>query len=301
VNEVVPERGRLSALDAPTREALTHVLRRSRERADAAAWLWTCGHIPLAISHAQEALEFALELAERAAGGAVGGATQRFAALSAAGLTPHAVKQIQEAAQLAEAPRWLAETTSAHARSYARLREARRRIDRALEPILLTEVQRRARLARRSALALLFMASLAAMLISASVTRVRARASRYFGNDSAQYGPGRAIDGDPATSWLLPDATQGELTIELPRLRELREIRLLNTENPPYADSASRTYRVDILRREHIELSFTASFPDVSPPDWVVRRVEIPQADKIRITVLSYYRVRGGLAEVRWQ
>ena len=122
------------------------------------------------------------------------------------------------------------------------------------------------------------------------------------GQYSADFGPEKAIDGDPNTQWVLPDrAGQGWLDLTLGKPRAVRTIRVL-TADPPTTTAPRRTSRIDALLDGVIVKTVDATFPDVLPAGkdatWADVKLDAPKSDHIRFTVKSNYKLSAGIAEV---
>ncbi|MCA9594395.1 MAG: hypothetical protein KC776_13820 [Myxococcales bacterium] len=112
------------------------------------------------------------------------------------------------------------------------------------------------------------------------------------------YEPARAIDGNPKSEWLLPDGRAGWLDLELDPPRHVNGVTLLDARNRPYANRQSRGIRVDLLRGGKVVRSTTLELEHEDSPRWVDVSLAADDVEHVRITVESWYRKGGGLAEV---
>ena len=116
---------------------------------------------------------------------------------------------------------------------------------------------------------------------------------------SSQRAAANAIDGVESTEWLLPDGATGWLQINFPSPRVLRGVRLLNAHNPHYQDRGSEQVRLIAYCEHHVAAAVEGRFAGIvagrSPMDF---SLDVVCATHLRIEVLSYFKMGGGLAEV---
>lgn len=256
-------------------------LRLGRQRDAAARDLWLSGH-------RAEGLRLALEgLAETARGAALVGLPRD----EADGLLGDATPALD------------ADVAPAHADRYRRVRRVRARLDAALAPSLDTPRERSARRALRRAAALApALAAVAAILVAASRPAPPRATASDFHPEPPGFGPEKVIDGDAYTEWLLPTFTTGWIDIAFARPRALAAVRLLNAHNRGANDMATQRYRIEAFAGARPVGTFTGAFPTLDPePAWY--RAPLPAAGvtRVRVTVESFHRAGGGLAEIDFE
>jgi hypothetical protein len=121
---------------------------------------------------------------------------------------------------------------------------------------------------------------------------------------SQKFGPRNTLDGNPASEWLLPEATQGWIEWSFHRPRAMHRIRLLNGANRPGPDRAIRRYRVDVYQNDRQIKRVDGMLGPFSPnPRWV--DVELGLNDvtvsRVRLEVMGWEGNGAALAEVDFQ
>ncbi|MBC8158801.1 MAG: caspase family protein [Alphaproteobacteria bacterium] len=112
-----------------------------------------------------------------------------------------------------------------------------------------------------------------------------------------------AVDGitfeshQPETFWLLPNGTNGFLSIEPNGLVRIDEIRILNTHNSGFNDRGTKDFRVDAIDRDG---KTTTIWRDRFSRMGESKRKSFPGiiANRIIVHVDSYFHAGGGLNEV---
>jgi len=307
------------ATPASTRDAVSRALRLSRQRHGAADALWAAGHPAEAIRLAAAALQAAVLAAQEAHGDvAIATASDEDddeasseagdkpteqpldALLAARGLPSATAKRITEAhAEVAGAslPVLDSDIGPTHADLFRRALHARDLLDGALAPAAMTPgeiVWTRA--IRWGATAAAVLAAIFALYL---VLRVPQRATAQASAVLAGYPAENVADGDEATEWLLPNRTPGWIELTLDPVRDVGELRLLNSHNGHYNDRATRNYRIEVFSGGRVAKTLNGSFPAFSPnPEWQSVDVDVDDVDRIRIHVLTHHLAGGGLAEV---
>ena len=111
--------------------------------------------------------------------------------------------------------------------------------------------------------------------------------------------PEFAVDGMAASEWLLPDGQPGWLQIAFHSPRRIHSVRLLNSHNRYFMDRATERVRVTAFSGEWPVATAEGRFDKIN-----IERsaLDLPlEAEKVthlRVEVLSYFRIGGGLAEV---
>jgi hypothetical protein len=329
--EATPERVRIG---------LAEDLALSRQKADAAESLFDNGHPAEAIQLAREALERALDAVghlEPVAPGTAGEtktserdakaieveakaieveakagdarveqaveAWQRI--LAGRGAAPdvlRAVAEVAAAARSGAVPRLDAQVTADHATGFHRVLAARVAIDREVHPAALTVAQVRAKRRNRIALALLTVAAAVAGAYFAlrRPTGTFAEASAYFGNN-AQFAPENAIDGDPATEWLLPDRTSGWLDVSIGPPRRIAALSIVNASNQPHEDRATREYTLEVWAHGELARSVQGTLPFSTARNAVRHEIDVEDVERVRVVVRSWHQLGAGIAEVRFE
>jgi hypothetical protein len=126
-----------------------------------------------------------------------------------------------------------------------------------------------------------------------------ASASAFFADDPA-FEPTRAIDGDPTTEWVLPDASPGWLDVRVDPARAVHGVRLTNGHNRDYNDRATRGYRIEAYDGDRLVTQASGQFVALVPhPAPVLVPLAAPHVDRVRVLVTSWFNLGGGIAEVR--
>ena len=151
---------------------------------------------------------------------------------------------------------------------------------------------------RRAAAIVSIVVALAAS--TAGFVAIRARpAVSASAEYSGDYAASNAFDGLGATEWLLPNGELGYLEVSFHSPRTVRRVRLRNSHNRFYMDRGAERVRVSLFARDRrlqaAEGEFTALAVD--GPEIVVPAAGLGVI-AVRVEVLSYFGVGGGLAEV---
>lgn len=224
--------------------------------------------------------------------------------LARAGVSRKAAERARRV--VAEAPSLVlpdleADVGPTHADAYRDLVAAQRALIVALRRVTRTPRDvRAARFARVGGLAAAVVVALVATLLWVfRPPSATAEASGHFANDRS-FGPDKALDGDPATSWLLSDGTRGWIEVRLHPDRDVTSVRLKNARNAPHHDRATEDYRVELWGGGE-KLAEQAGTLEMSrEPEWVEVDVAADGVDRIRVVVESWHERSGGLSELAW-
>lgn len=127
---------------------------------------------------------------------------------------------------------------------------------------------------------------------------VHARASATF-NDMPDFEPSHVLDGNPDSSWLLPDRTAGWVEVTIQPSRTVHRVRVLNTYNPPYRDRATHEYQIELFANGQAVQTLEGAFDATPNPAWVTHDVgTIEGVDRVRFHVRSWQQYGGGLSEL---
>jgi hypothetical protein len=150
----------------------------------------------------------------------------------------------------------------------------------------------RLRIALLSGLALLVVLAISSRLWG----RPHARASSIY---SVPHAAANAIDGLEATEWLLPDATPGWVDVMFHSARAVHGVTLVNAHNVFYLDRAAQAVRVTAFTERGEAASVEGSFARLSQDR---STIELPLkaegVTRVRVDVLTYFKLGGGLAEI---
>lgn len=130
---------------------------------------------------------------------------------------------------------------------------------------------------------------------------LRPTASAYNEADLHEmYAPERAVDGVRDTEWHLPDETAGWLDLEIVEAGEIESVWIANAHNPGYEDRATRLMRVEVYQGDARTQVFSLRFHalETQSPWRVIRVPPNTRATRVRIDVLSWHGLGGGVAEV---
>lgn len=115
------------------------------------------------------------------------------------------------------------------------------------------------------------------------------------------YEAANVVDSDPASEWHLPDGQPGWIDLRLEEPRTLSWITLLNSRNAPHRDRATVRARVTAFLGDQ---AVSSSRVIEVPRRWEGRErwaeVYLPawRADRIRVEILEWEGLSGGLAEI---
>ncbi len=140
--------------------------------------------------------------------------------------------------------------------------------------------------------------AIAAVALSAAVAwrlwgRTVATASAVY---SSAHAAANAIDGLDATEWLLPDAELGWLQLSFPSPRSLEHVRLLNAHNAHYQDRGCQKVVVTLYCHSRQVGGAEGVFP--APKTYLDFDLRADCVTHLRVEVLSYFKMGGGLAEI---
>lgn len=113
---------------------------------------------------------------------------------------------------------------------------------------------------------------------------------------SSAHAAGNAIDGLDATEWLLPDATLGWLQVNFASPRSLAHVRLLNAHNVHFQDRGCEKVRVVLYCHSQRVAEAEGAF--AAPKTYLDFDLRADCATHLRVEVLSYFKMGGGLAEI---
>lgn len=281
-------------LDAQ-RRGRAHLLL-ARQKAAAADTLWGHEQRAEALALLRDALDEAV-----AAARVVGGADWP-AALQRAGATAAEVAEVHEELQGEALPVFDAQVAPAAAARRASLVRALAALDRALGPSLTSLDDVRAlRQVRVGFLAAIVLASAVVGLRARLGARPAAVASAFL-STTPGFPPGKAVDGDPVTEWILPLGAAGWIDVHLDRPRAIRAVRLLNAHNRTHNDLATRDYRVEVFAGGRLVGAAQGMFSGISPTGaWASHPIAARDVTRVRVWVDTFHGAAGGLGEVEVQ
>lgn len=184
--------------------------------------------------------------------------------------------------------------------TFRALAEAAAVVDAALEARVLTRRDVTVRRLSRGAWVLIALAGLGvgAWFALRGGSDVLATATGVYGNDP-MFGPERAVDGDTATEWLLPDNAEGVLELRLKRPRRVDRVRLVNGHNREFNDRATAAYELEVYAGARLLKKVSGRFATLVPtPQPVNVPIGVDGADRVRFLVKGHHRSGGALAEI---
>lgn len=221
--------------------------------------------------------------------------------LSARGLSKADLEAIRSAQARAHErlPLLDRDVSPAHAELFVDLVRARQRADRALAPAAMSHRDLRWTRVLRAAGALVLGGLAIAGLYYGlrTPTGTFASASDFF-QQSPQFAPENAIDGSPATYWLLPDGATGWLEVSTSPPRHVGRVRVLNTTNPPWSDRGTNQYQIEVYVHGEVARTIDGTFEWTESPAPVDHQVDLDDVERVRFVVRSHHRVGAGLAEL---
>ncbi len=184
--------------------------------------------------------------------------------------------------------------------TFRALAEAAAVVDAALEARVLTRRDVTVRRLSRGAWVLVALAGLGvgAWFALRGGSDVLATATGVYGNDP-MFGPERAVDGDNATEWLLPDNAEGVLELRLAHPRRVDRVRLVNGHNREFNDRATAAYELEVYAGARLLKKVSGRFATLVPtPQPVTVPIGVDGADRVRFLVKGHHRSGGALAEI---
>jgi hypothetical protein len=113
---------------------------------------------------------------------------------------------------------------------------------------------------------------------------------------SSAHAAANAIDGLDATEWLLPDAKLGWLQVNFPSPRALNHVRILNAHNIHFQDRGCEKVRVTIFCHAQPVAAADGTFS--APKTYLDFDFRADCVTHLRVEVLSFFKMGGGLAEI---
>lgn len=126
---------------------------------------------------------------------------------------------------------------------------------------------------------------------------ITARASGVYA-DLPGFGPAMAIDGDPETSWLLPNDEAGSMVVVFREPRHVSLVRVRSTTNAPWDDRGTRDYVVELARGTEILATASGDFTWAGRTTPNTHALEADGVDRVRVRIETWHREGGGLAEL---
>jgi len=129
---------------------------------------------------------------------------------------------------------------------------------------------------------------------------IRATASAHYQNRS-RFEPGRVVDGNTETEWLLPNKTKGWIDLEFDPPRRVNRIGILNAVNGGHRDRSTKAYRIEVYARGRRIRTIGGSFTGLQSRRAQRERfvyLGVSRVEKIRVHVLSYSGKGAGIAEI---
>lgn len=277
-----------------------------RQKATCAETLWANGHtaegLALAVGALEATLAAAPELAKKPAEGEEPSAADWREVLEARGVSKADLEAIRSAADRGKEtlPLLDRDVSPAHAELFLDLVRARHRADRAIAPGAMTQRDLRWTRVLRG-LGAVIVAGLAVTGLYLGLRTpegIFATASDFF-QQSPQFAPENAIDGSPATYWLLPDGATGWLEVSSTPARHVGRIRVLNTTNPPWSDRGTNEYSLEVYANGQLARTIDGTFEWTENPTPVDHQVDLDGVERVRFVVRSHHRVGAGLADIQ--
>jgi len=177
--------------------------------------------------------------------------------------------------------------------------EARRLVHRLLRRLRRATATRRAIVVRRVVIAAAVLAAVAIAILAATVTdHSQISASGSYPAYEAE----RAADHNPATEWMAPEGQPAWLEIRLRRPLDVTGVRVVNVNNAPYNDRATKDLDVELYRGDQrladTHVRFNEVDPGHNPRDVAISGAG---ATRVRFVLASFHGKGAGLADVEIQ
>lgn len=191
------------------------------------------------------------------------------------------------------------EVVAGDSNAYATILDAVVLIERLVRGTTMTNASARVRLAIRWLLAAsALVAIVAGVVIGLRKPMMTASASASF-DGGPRYAADRVLDGDPSTSWCLPDNSQGFIDLRLREPQTITNVTVTNSHNPPAEDRATKEFRVELFDGDRKIATKDTRFPVFSSNPQPMRvPVTGNHVTRIRVQVLSHHKTGACLAEV---
>lgn len=226
-------------------------------------------------------------------------AALRAAAVSAA--TQEATEATLARAETAALPRLESGITPAHATLFRDVMRARTALESAVAPATLSRAEIRFTRGWRPLVTAVLVVGIAIGAVRAltPVEGTFTRASATWA-DSPDFQPERAIDGNDATMWILPDGQSGFLEVRFVPGRRIERVSLINAGNATVIDRGTNEYALELWVDGAVARSIDGTFAD-APGSAASHEVGLDDVERIRFIVRSHNRLSGGLSELRWE
>ncbi|MBN8609188.1 MAG: hypothetical protein J0L92_01290 [Deltaproteobacteria bacterium] len=288
------------------RRRIHDALALGRQKATCAETLWANGHTAEGLALAAGALDATLtaapELAKKPADDETASSPDWREVLESRGVSKADLEAIKSAHDRSKEalPVLDRDVSPAHAELFLDLVRTRHRADRALAPGAMTQRDLRWTRVLRGIGAVI----VAGVIVTGLYLGLRtptgtfATASDFF-QQSPQFAPENAIDGSPATYWLLPDGATGWLEVSTTPARHVGRVRVLNTTNPPWSDRGTNEYQLEVYSHGEVVRTIDGAFEWTENPTPVDHQVDLDDVDRVRFVVRSHHRNGAGLADLQ--
>lgn len=290
---------RLAREPAEVRATRRSVARRARQKREAAELLWAASQQAEGLTLLRDSLALYREAAYDAGTGDT--LVERLASLGVGASSRARVDRALEGLAGRALPAFDADVHAEDAATFRELSDVAAVLDDAVaEAVLVRSEIATRRVARVGMAVILVVATLTGLVFLVRPTPpAPATASAVF-NDDPIFTPEHAIDGDPTTEWLLPDASGGWLDVRVQPPRAVHRVRLTNGHNRDYADRAVRGYRLEAYDGTRLVAHAVGEFPTLVPhPAPITVQLAAPRADRVRVVVTSWFNLGAALSDVR--
>jgi len=177
-------------------------------------------------------------------------------------------------------------------------REARNFAGRVRRQLQRLTVTRRKVIARRASLVVIALGLVAAAVFAFGFFRDRFEvvASASY---SAEFPPGRAVDGNPALEWLAPEGGDGWLELRFARPINVKAVRVVNAHNAPFNDRATKDLEIDLFIGDKLVKRARTNFDRIEATS-SPRTIPIVATGitRVRFVARSHHGSGAGLGEV---
>jgi hypothetical protein len=145
----------------------------------------------------------------------------------------------------------------------------------------------------------LLVSALAAALYtySSRTSKLEATASAEYAEEFAAR---NAVDGVADTEWLLPGGELGYLDIELSRTRSVSVVSITNAHNRHFLDRGIKKGRIEVYDDDERVDKVDIAFAKIESKHSATRfKLKGKRGNRVRIEVLEFHSLGGGLAEVK--
>lgn len=146
--------------------------------------------------------------------------------------------------------------------------------------------------------------ALAASVVAAALYAYVSRTGKLEATASAEYAEEfaarNAVDGVAETEWLLPGGELGYIDIDLSGTRTVSVVSITNAHNRHFLDRGIKKGRIEVYDDDELVDKAAVSFAKLESKHSATRfKLKGKRGNRVRVEVLEFHNLGGGLAEVK--